>query len=890
MTGRRLLALALLPLAATLGAETLPPVLYVARHQYAPDHHSTGTDFTAGDVSVQNLRPGAAIRRLDGTNATTLVDCPGGVIRDLEVSYDAKKILFSMRRTAYENFAVWEANADGSGLRRLTDGAFADIDPAYLPDGRIVFSSTRDVKFCGCNWHVQGNIFRMDADGSNLLQLGHNTLYESHPSVLPDGRILYDRWEYVDRHFGPSFGLWTMYPDGRGQALYYGNNAWSPGAILDAQAMPGNDPERVVCIFGSCHDRPRGALVMIDRRRGFDGMEPVVRSFPANITNLVLMTPDYGRGRDQHHKCEGFIDQMRKVPLKYEDPFPLDGDRVLVARQLEPKADRTGLFLVSFADGSERLVHKDETLGCFDPRPLVARRRPFACRDAIDLRKTTGVFYLADVYRGTGMEKVARGSIKSLRIVEAPPKRSRSVLYWNSDTTHRPAVNYNCTSVKKVLGEVPVAADGSATFEIPAGKFVFFQALDAEGRMVQSMRSGTSLQPGEVQSCVGCHESRLETSPWLKAGVHAKRPDRPRLRRGGVPRTFSYAREIQPIFDRSCVRCHDYGKPAGEVLNLSGDLGLVFNVSYMSLRAKTPFRWYADVPGEPKELLKPVDDGPPEVLPAFAWGSHRSRFLDILAAGHHGVKLPQADIDTLVEWIDLNMPYYPTYETAFVDNPAGRSPLSVEETHRLAALTGATNSVLKAGPVDSGRPAGTGVNFTRPELSDCLKGVTGTKYGEALALIRAGAKRLYEIGRPDIVGHEGPDAPVTLDLLSAKGGAGEVGFEKLFGLGKARPVVAVDFVAPERGVLPAKVEVFAPGGKVLAKDVALPPAENGQVYTLRIGDLRLDAVGFRVLENRRGADSAVGEFRVRTKVFTGNQIIGERGATACSHLHPGKGK
>ena len=890
MTSERLLFAVCLGVAATLGAETLPPILYVARHQYPADHHSTGTDFTAGDVSVQNIWTGSAIRRLDGTNVTTLVDCPRGIVRDLEISYDAKRMLFSMRRTAYENFSVWEANVDGSGLRRITDGSFADIDPAYLPDGRIVFSSTRDVKFCGCNWHVQGNIFRMDADGSNILQLGHNTLYESHPSVLPDGRVLYDRWEYVDRHFGPSFGLWTMYPDGREQALFYGNNAWSPGAIVDAQAMPGDDPERVVCIFGSCHDRPRGALVLVDRRRGLDGMEPVLRSFPANITNLVVMTPDYGRGRDQHHKCESFIDRMKRVPLKYEDPFPLDRDRVLVSRQLDWKDGRTGIFLASFADGSERLVHKEKSLECFDPRPLVPRPRPFVCRDAIDLRKTTGVFYLADVYRGTGMEKVPRGSIKSLRIVEAPPKRSRSVLFWNSDTTHRPAVNYNCTSIKKVLGEVPVSEDGSAVFEVPAGKFVYFQALDAEGRMVQSMRSGTSLQPGELQSCVGCHESRLEASPWLRGGVHAKRPDVPKLRRGGVPRTFSYAREIQPIFDRSCVGCHDYGKPAGEVLNLAGDLGLVFNVSYMALRAKTPFRWYADVPGEPKELLKPVDDGPPEVLPAYAWGAHRSRFLDILAAGHHGVRLPPEDFATLVEWIDLNMPYYPTYETAFVDNPAGRSPLSTVETERLAALTGATNSVLKAGPVDAGRPAGTGVNFTRPELSDCLRGVVGAKYAEALGIIRAGAERLFRIGRPDIVGREGRDGSVTLDLLTSKGASGEVGLEKLFGLGKWRCVQAVDFVAPAGGVLPAKAEVFARDGTPLAKDVSLPPAKDGQVYTLRLGDRQLDAVGFRVLENRPGEVSSVGEFRVRTKVFAGNQIIGERGATVCSHLGRGKGK
>ena len=266
-----------------LSHAALPPIVYVARRQYAVDHHNTGTDFTAGDVSCHNVRPGAAIRRLDGTNVTTLLDCPQGVIRDLEVSWDARRLLFSMRQTPSENFSVWEMGADGSGLKRLTDGAGADIDPCYLPDGRIVFSSNRDVKYCGCNWHLQGNLFRIDADGSNLRQLGRNNLYESRPSVLPDGRIIYDRWNYVDRHFGCSFGLWTMFPDGRSQALFYGENAWAPGAIFDARALPGGHPERVVCIFGACHDRPWGALVALDRRKGLDGMTPVMYSFRSSV-------------------------------------------------------------------------------------------------------------------------------------------------------------------------------------------------------------------------------------------------------------------------------------------------------------------------------------------------------------------------------------------------------------------------------------------------------------------------------------------------------------------------------------------------------------------------------------------------------------------------------
>lgn len=541
---------------------SLPSIVYVARHPYAEDHHNTGTDFTTGDVSCHNVRPGAAIRHLDGTNVTTLLETAHGVIRDLEVSWDAKKLLFSCRRDASENFTVCEMNADGTGLRRLTDGRFADLDPAYLPDGRIVFSSTRDVKYCGCNWHMQGNIFRMDADGSHVRQLGRSNLYESRPSVLDDGRVIYDRWEYVDRHFGPSFGLWTMFPDGRTQALFYGNNAWAPGAIFDARALPGGHPERVVCTFGSCHDRPRGALVAIDRRRGMDGMAPVLRSFPADITNLVCVSADFKDGRTCGHPFEGFIDTFKKLPILYSDPFPIDAERVLCSRMLEPGNDRTGIYLCNLRDGSERLVHREAVYGCFDPMPLVPRKRPPVLAVAVDDAAKTGVFYLADVYHGTGMEKVPRGTVKWLRIIEAPPKRDRSDSFWNTDTTHRPAVNYNCTNTKRVIGTVPVEADGSALFEMEANLFVYFQALDADGKMVQSMRSGVTLQPGERASCVGCHEDRLEATLPVKETLASRRGPSVPVCADGAPRAFSYVRDVQPIWNRHCLKCHDYGRPA----------------------------------------------------------------------------------------------------------------------------------------------------------------------------------------------------------------------------------------------------------------------------------------------------------------------------------------
>jgi hypothetical protein len=761
-------------------AEPLHPVLrqykvvYVMRQQYAMDHHNTGTDFALGELSEKNVRLGAAIRMVDfasGGKTATLLDQPQGLIRDLEVSYDGTRLLFSMRRTRDENFHIFEMDADGSGLKQLTSRAdAADMDPAYLPDGRIVFSSTRDPKYCGCNRYLQANLFAMNADGTNIRQLGHNTLYESRPSVLPDGRIIYDRWEYVDRHYGSSFGLWTMMPDGRTPTLYYGNNAWSPGAIFDARALPRADggfyADRVVCTFGACHNRPWGAIVILDRRLGLDGMKPLLRTWPKDLSPYLTFAVDYGDGRALQHPMERYIDAFGPqwspgsgVPLKYEDPYPLDETHILCARMVGPESERTGIFLLNAESGGETLLHTDGS-GCFDPMPLMPRWRPPVLPEQVDLSRKTGTFYVTDVYKGTGMERVPRGSVKTLRIVEAPAKRFWTspawLSAWLSDTTHFPAVNYNCTSVKRILGEVPVEADGSASFEMPAERFVFFQALDADGMMVQSMRSGTSLQPGEHAGCTGCHESRYDSQPPLTGALPLALRRTPSQLKSwhGPERDFNYLAEVQPVFDAHCVKCHDYGKEGAKALNLCGDLGMVFNVSYVEIRRRSVLRWYPDKPGQKKELVKPVDDGPPEVLPPYAWGACRSRLVDVIRGGHHGVKLPQEAMDRIVAWIDLNTSYYGSYASNFPDNPYGRCPLTFAQTDRLSEITGAGPSVQSSGgPLKVGAAAATGIDFTRPEFSPCLSGFKDTndvKFVEALALIREGRRVLYETTRADM--------------------------------------------------------------------------------------------------------------------------------------------
>lgn len=699
------------------------PLLYVVRAQYRPDHHNTETMFQTGEINTGSFQGGGALKALDVASgqARTLVDVPRGSVRDPDVSFDGRKILFSMRRDAADDFHLYEINADGSGQVQLTFGSgLSDIDPIYLPDGKILFTSTREPKFCMCNRHVMGNLYVMNADGSNLQQIGHSTLHEGHASLLPDGRVIYDRWEYVDRNFGDAQGLWTVNPDGTNHAIYWGNNTNSPGAVLEARAIPGT--EQVLATFSSCHDRPWGALAILDRRLGLDGKTPVVQTWPAGAIGLVGV---------------GNYDTFTQVQPKYEDPYPLSA-RYFLCSRMTGQGEQMGIFLIDRI-GEEILVHA-EGAGCFDPMPLGPRPKPPAIPVRTDLAQQEGRFYVADVYRGAGTEMIPRGTIKRLRVVESPEKRFWTGPAWDGGTGQQaPGMAWDDFNNKRILGTVPVEADGSAYFRVPADRFVYFQLLDERGMMVQSMRSGTIVRAGETSGCVGCHESRRSTVPASERRLAMLREPSPLEPWYGAPRLFSYRAEVQPVWDKHCVGCHDYGTEGGKRVNLAGDLGLVFNTSYVELRSK---------------YVRVVGAGPYQVQLPKSWGSHASALSRVLLEGHgnrgldRDIHLAPEEIDRVMTWMDINAPYYPDYAGgAYRGNPFGRSPLGGGELDRLSQLTRL--------PL-ADRSQFTAISFTRPERSPCLAALSKTdpKYAEALRLLEAGRDRLSQHPRADMPGSE----------------------------------------------------------------------------------------------------------------------------------------
>jgi len=312
-------------------------------------------------------------------------------------------------------------------------------------------------------------------------------------------------------------------------------------------------------------------------------------------------------------------------------------------------------------------------------------------------------------------------------------------------------------------------------------------------------------------------------------------------------------------------------------VNLAPDLGIVFNTSYMSLRAKIALRWYPDAPGQAKELLKPVDDGPPDVLPAYAWGSHRSRLVDMLDAGHHGVSLTKSERGKIIEWIDLNMPYYPTYETAFPERPYGRSPLTFPEAQDLVKITGDHQSIIADSiwkRVDETRRLGTGVNFTRPELSPCLAGIPADRRERALEIIRLGTEQLREYGRPDfgdgtLVRRE-IELKRVVPAQECLSGASEIVFE----LDRPYDVTALDFVSVRAAGahLPKSVDVVGEDGNIVARNLVVPYAGDGNVSTVPFRKVRTKRIGVRIADSHGWQLAAV---RVRVPTFAGHLILRE---------------
>jgi hypothetical protein len=621
----------------------------IKRHEINASHVYT--------YHYEGQRDGGGLYLLSAHDAESqpveLVASPDGQILDCDLSHDGRRILFSWRRGADAGYHVWMIGVDGSGLRQLTDGEWHDYNACWLPDGGIAFLSTRHPQFAYC-WHAPvGVLYRMDADGGNPRRLSANYLNDFTPAVLDDGRILYTRWEYVDRPAIPIQSLWTVNPDGTNLTGFFGNRVLSPGTFMEARSVPGTG--KIICTMTGHNGPTRGAIGLIDRSRGVNSQDAI-----ENLTPDTPIAPvDKGDGNTAGSK-------------PYSGPYPLDSVRFLVSAR--------GPLLVRTLDGrcqSTVLAAPGDRMQWFAAQPVRPRAVPPAIPSQLPADAADGDFatvVLQDVYNGL-TPQVARGEVKAIRIVRELHKPLRIDPSLRAFGFQFPVISCGATyAAKQVLGEAPVEADGSACFRVPAGVPVYFMALDGEGRAMQRMRSFTHFMPGETQGCVGCHEHRLSAARPQPSAAANLLPRRPAPAEWGLD-GFDYARIVQPVLDRHCGQCHTGIEPAGGV-DLSGGKTDFFNVSYETLARQQQGRrgtkyvsWIPTYNGQEWNIL--------DVAPK-AWGSPQSRLAEIVLGGHPDedgksrVALDAGDRRRVLAWIDLNVPYYGTSETAYPERPGCR--------------------------------------------------------------------------------------------------------------------------------------------------------------------------------------------------------------------------
>ena len=593
----------------------LEEIVFAVRKPGVDGHWYANFGYYARSPQEKLYRPGGG--RLCKLNAATsevtdIVSDPDGCVRDPQLDYSGKRIIFSYLKGGTENYHLYEINVDGTDLRQLTDGDWDDIEPTYLPDGGIVFCSSRCNRWVNCWLTPVAVLYRCDGDGSNVRVLSSNVEHDNTPWVLPDGRVLYMRWEYIDRSQVHYHHLWTANPDGTEQMVFFGN--MHPGiAMLDAKPIPGT--RKVLSLFSPGHGQHehQGQVTIIDAGDG-----------PDNRAFAKVVNPD----------------------TTFRDPYPLDESTFLVARGPELLLmDASGAVVSVY-----RLPAEEAATGlwCHEPRPLRGRPRERAIPDRVDVTQETGTLILTDFYDGRNMEGVERGDIKKLLVLESLPK---PINY----TGGMDPLSYGGTfTLERVVGTVPVEPDGSAYMELPASRSFFFVALDAEDNSVKRMQSFLTVQPGEAMSCVGCHEQRTTAVASGKAPLALKRPPSRPAPVEGLPEVFDFPRDIQPILDRHCVRCHGYEKTpgvaesarAGGVI-LTGDHGPMYSHSYFTLTLRKQF-----VDGR----NDPVSNLPPRSIGAVA-----SPLMHKLRDGHHGVRPSAREIETVRYWIESGAAYPGTY-------------------------------------------------------------------------------------------------------------------------------------------------------------------------------------------------------------------------------------
>lgn len=714
-------------------------VVFAMHHAF----HDFGNITNGGKSYV--IKPGGDIFIKSGFNPSGKISgilnekLGPGHTRGFELHYDADRIVFSFaQQPMYYQFELWESdqgfddkvhgmtvpnnlyevNLNDGIIRQLTsDPLQIDIEPTYLPNGDIVFSSDRSNFGSQCSGsYFQNkrivNQYRMSADGADIRAISNNKDFDRYNHVLDNGQLVFTRWEYQERHLWQTHNLWTSKPDGSmSDGLYKQHiNSISPQALRDARQIYGTD--KLIAIGCGHHEWEQGAVMIIDPRIGTNDPD-----------GMILVTPNISKREGGIGK--GIIPESGGVPDNgglYQQPFALSESSFLVAFSYNyPKTYTHGFnFGLYYIDifGNKELIHRDPVLSVWYPTALKKRATPPVIPDAPDSQNSYAQVYVTDIHQG--MEGVEKGEIRYIRVAhhtEWPAEQINNEPHSFNHYHYQPSGAWSRTlgvwtwGPARVIGLVPVEEDGSAYFKVPSNTPVYFQALDENLLEVRRMRTFVTMNRGETRGCTGCHETRDEAPMalhYVPKALH-REPSTPKAPGWGDTVLPDFEEHIQPIFANNCISCHGEIDPAAG-LDFSSQRIDGYYQSYRTLFGLKPndptpvqevnafeltFGKGHNIVSDREALQKMINHTYPGQLISISnrysdnsvtevrqFGSSQSKLVQVLLSEDHQkkIQLSPQEWEDLVTWIDLNAPYWGSF---FDKEPVreGETPKRVKVTY-----------------------------------------------------------------------------------------------------------------------------------------------------------------------------------------------------------------
>ena len=591
----------------------MAPELGTQSNNWSNQESARRRGFNADIVELSNLRDEVQIRTIYKPDNTSS-------IADLKLHWDGDRAMFT--QTMSDNrWNVFEVKLNNGDCKKLIDNPEPDLefyDGTYLPDGRIIANSNIGYQGVPCvnGSDPVGNMVLYTPQSKNLRRLTFDQDANWNPVIMNNGRVMYTRWEYTDLTHYYTRIVMNMNPDGTEQKALYGSGAMFPNSTFDVQPLPGYASAFVGIISGHHGVARSGRLILFDPAKARKGAAGMLQEIPHRNRPIVEEVKD--------RLVDGVWPQFIK-------PSPLNDTYFLVAAKLD-KNDLWGIYLVDKFD-NVTCLHKMEGEGYISPIAVRKTVTPPAIPDRVKLDDKQATVFIQDIYEGEGLKGIPRGTVKSLRL------HAYEYAYVQTQSDHNWHGIQSGWDIKRMLGTVPVEEDGSVIFKIPANTPVSIQPLDKDGVAVQWMRSWLTGQPGEIVSCVGCHEDQNQIVIPKRVIASQKAPHALTPPEGGT-RSFTFDLEVQPILDRACIACHN---GEGKAFDLRGGKkdGKGYGTSYLNLH---PY------------VHRQGGEGDMVVLYPYEYHPNTSELVRLLKKGHYNVQLTDAEWRKIYNWIDYNAP------------------------------------------------------------------------------------------------------------------------------------------------------------------------------------------------------------------------------------------